>query len=71
MGLVCEVSCLFVTFPYGVLSQMWYMIVLIPDLCLLHYFFKRLPAIFSLFYLHCALSCFQNFLQNMPCMHMS
>ena len=26
-------SCVFVTFPYGVLGQVWYLIVLIPDLC--------------------------------------
>ena len=31
-------SCAFVTFPYGVSSQVWYLIVLIPDLCLLSYF---------------------------------
>ena len=28
-------SCVFVTFQYGVLGQMWYLIVSIPDLCLL------------------------------------
>ena len=28
-------SCVFVTFPCGVLGQVWYLIVLIPDLCLL------------------------------------
>ena len=28
-------SCVFVTFPYGVIGQVWYMSVLIPDLCLL------------------------------------
>ena len=27
--------CVFVTFPYCVLSQVWYLIVLIPDICLL------------------------------------
>ena len=31
-------SCVFVTFPSGVLGQVWYMIVLIPYLCLLTYF---------------------------------
>ena len=31
-------SCVFVTFPCGVLGQMWYLIVLIPDLCHLSYF---------------------------------
>ena len=32
-------SCLFVTFSYCVLGQVWYLIVSIPDLCLLSYFF--------------------------------
>ena len=35
-------SCLFVTFPYGVLGQVWYLIVSIPDICLLPYF-KKIP----------------------------
>ena len=30
----------FVTFPCGVLGQVWYLIVLIPDLCRLSYFYK-------------------------------
>ena len=30
-------SCVFVTFPCGVLGQVWYLIVSIPDLCLLTY----------------------------------
>ena len=30
----------FVTFPCGILSQVWYFIVLIPDLCRLSYFLK-------------------------------
>ena len=25
--------CMFVTFPVGILGQVWYLIVLIPDLC--------------------------------------
>ena len=33
-------SCVFVTFPCGVLSQMWYLIVSIPDLYPLTYFDK-------------------------------
>ena len=28
-------SCVFVTFPYGVLGQVWYLIIWIPDICLL------------------------------------
>ena len=31
-------SCTFVTFPCGILGQVWYLIVLIPDLCPLSYF---------------------------------
>ena len=30
--------CVFVTFPYGILGQVWYLIVSIPDLCSLFYF---------------------------------
>ena len=30
-------SCVFVTFPYGVLDQVWYLIVSNPDLCLFPY----------------------------------
>ena len=31
-------NCVFVTFPCGFLGQVWYLIVLIPDLCHLSYF---------------------------------
>ena len=31
-------SCVFVTFPYGDLGQVWYLNVLISDLCLPPYF---------------------------------
>ena len=31
------VSCVFVTFPCGVLGQVWFLIVSISDLCLLPY----------------------------------
>ena len=31
-------SCVFVTFPCGVLGKVWFLIVSIPDLCLLTYF---------------------------------
>ena len=30
--------CVFVTFPCGILGQVWYLIVSIPDLCCLSYF---------------------------------
>ena len=29
--------CVFVTLPYGNLGKVWYLIVSIPDLCLLYY----------------------------------
>ena len=31
-------SCVFFTFPCGVLGKVWYVIASIPDLCLLTYF---------------------------------
>ena len=31
-------NCVFVTFPCGILGQVWYLIVLIPDLCRLSNF---------------------------------
>ena len=34
-------SCVLVTFPCGVLGQVWYLIISIPDLCLLTYFYKN------------------------------
>ena len=34
---VCGVCCEFVTFPNGILGQVWYLIVAIPDLCILTY----------------------------------
>ena len=39
LALLCVMfSCVFVTFPYGVPCQVWYLTVSIPDLCLLIYF---------------------------------
>ena len=36
--LVCDVFLCFVTFPYGVLGHVWYLIVSNPTHCLLTYF---------------------------------
>ena len=33
------INCVFVTFPRGILGQVWYLIVLIPGLCHLSYFY--------------------------------
>ena len=42
LALLCVMfSCDFVTFPYGVLDQVWYVIVSIPGLCLLPYFYTK------------------------------
>ena len=40
MFLFCfkNTTCIFVTFPCGILGQVWYLIVSFPDLCLLSYF---------------------------------
>ena len=40
LALVCGVCCEFVTFPFGILCQVWYLIVSIPDLFTLTYFFS-------------------------------
>ena len=37
LALVCDVRLCFVTFPCGILGQMWYLIVWIPDLYRLSY----------------------------------
>ena len=38
LALVCYVYCDFVTFPFGIMGQVWYLIVSIPDPCCLSYF---------------------------------
>ena len=38
MALVRDVYCDFVTFPVGILGQVWYLIVPIPDICCLSHF---------------------------------
>ena len=35
LALVGDVNCIFVTFSYGILVQVWYLILLFPDLCCL------------------------------------
>ena len=39
--LYVKFSSAFVTLPYGVLGKVGYLIVLIPDICLLSYFIKQ------------------------------
>ena len=38
LALVCDVYSDFVTFPFGILGQVWYMTVSIPYPCCLSYF---------------------------------
>ena len=38
LALVGDVYCIFVTLPYGILGQVWYLIVSFPDVCCLSYF---------------------------------
>ena len=46
LALLCVMfPCVFVTFPYGVLGQVWCLIVSIPDMCLLLYFDKYVAVI--------------------------
>ena len=37
-AVVCDVYCYSVTFPFGILGQVWYLIVSIPVPCCLSYF---------------------------------
>ena len=38
LAFICDVYCDFVTFPFGILGQVWYLTVAIPDSCRLSYF---------------------------------
>ena len=38
LALVLMLNCVIVTFPFGILGQVWYLIVSIPDLGPLSYF---------------------------------
>ena len=39
---VCDVYYDFVTFPFGILGLVWYLIISIPDRCCLSYFYLDL-----------------------------
>ena len=38
LALFYDVYCAFVSVPFGILGQVWYLIVSIPDPCCLSYF---------------------------------
>ena len=55
-GLTCWLlfvmfNCVFVTFPCGILGQVWYLIVSIPDLCRLSYFMYLIVIPGNIFWL--------------------
>ena len=58
------VFCVFVAFPYGVLGKMWYLIVWIPDLCLLPYLSFLLLLSFKCQKMFELLFCFIYYLPN-------
>ena len=43
------VGCIFVTFPCGILGQVWYLIASFPDLCRLSYF-NQIPRSMEIFF---------------------
>ena len=45
LALVGDVYCFFVTFPCGILDQVWFLILSFPDLCLLSYFSKAFDTV--------------------------
>ena len=49
LALVCDVYCDFVTFPFCILEQVWYLNVSIPDSCCLSYL-ENLIKFFRRFY---------------------
>ena len=55
-------NCVFVTFPYGIKSQVWDTIVSIPDNSSLSYF-KPFCVVHVSFHLHCF---FFNFVSDTP-----
>ena len=45
-------NCEFVTYPIGILGQVWLLIVSIPDLCTLTYFDSKLPRCYESMEIH-------------------
>ena len=52
LGLVCGVLLRVCHFPIGILGQVWYLIVSIPDFCTLTYFEKQVLVLFRVAVLH-------------------
>ena len=47
LALVCDVDCVFVTFLCGILGLEWYLIVLVPDICHLSYYYNKISMIYQ------------------------
>ena len=47
LALVGDIYCFFVTFPRGILGQVWYLIVSFPELCRLSYFSLCIALVIS------------------------
>ena len=45
LALVCDLYCNYFTFPLGILGQVYYLIVSIPDSCCLSYFLIIAPIV--------------------------
>ena len=52
LALIYLIFFIFITFPYGILGQVWYLIVSIPDFCHLSYFANTCQRHETLKYLH-------------------
>ena len=44
LAIVCDVYWDFVSFPFGIIRQVWYLILSIPDPCCISYFVKVFVA---------------------------
>ena len=47
LALVGDVYCIFVTFPWDILGQVWYLIVSFPDLCGLSFMLELLNPLYT------------------------
>ena len=56
MALVCSVLLRVCHFPIGILGQVWYLIVSIPDLCTLTYFVFVMLSVYNYLVVTCWLS---------------
>ena len=66
---LCDVFLCVVRFPYDVLGQLWYLIVSIPDICLLYYASSKLtrfPIALTLDETFSIRSCFSTSMSEHP-----